>query len=103
MDLDDEGFHRALRFSAIDFGLEMLTFCAMLVVFMILTNVNVYGVGVMYFQRMNLFVPALLLGMGVSILPVAFLLKHLGMDPLMRWDLEASNNATAVGNSTTLE
>ncbi|GMI43117.1 hypothetical protein TrCOL_g9071 [Triparma columacea] len=103
VDLDDEGFHRALRFSAIDFGLEMLTFCAMLVVFMILTNVNVYGVGVMYFQRMNLFVPALLLGIGVSILPVAFLLKHLGMDPLMRWDLEASNNATAVGNSTTLE
>ena len=91
-----------MRFSAIDLGLELFTFLAMLAVFLLLTSLNVYGIGVSYFHTKKLFFPALMLGIGVSILPIAFLLKHLGMDPLMKWD-EFQEYHGSEGNGTLVE
>ena len=84
--LDDAGYKQAIRFSAVDFGLEAVTFGSMLLVFALHANLSVSSMGLEYVRLKKFFLPVLSVGFLVVISSFAFFVKHVGMDPDFQWN-----------------
>jgi hypothetical protein len=94
-----DDFKKAMSFSALDFALELITFTFMIIIFQFQCGIRVFHIGTNYVDAKKLLLPMISVGVLVTLVSFAFFLKHLGVDPLFKFDeyQSAGNNATELG------
>jgi hypothetical protein len=96
--MESEDLQRVLWFSGVDFALEFVTFAAMLVLFQLQIDLDVFSAGATYVKKLQLFLPLVATSIAVLITTFAFFVKHYGMDPEFNFSESSSaDNSTAVG------
>ena len=75
----------------------------MVLIFSKLLRIEVFGVGITYLNRKNLFLPIISISCTITIASFTFFLKHFGMDPNFEWsEYSQSTNSTTQNNVTTI-